>query len=45
MTHTSEDVYKRQGIHAYNECVDIAEIIHCAKVYFGVLDDLIGFEI
>ncbi len=33
------------GIHAYNECVDIAEIIHCAKVYFGVLDDLIGFEI
>lgn len=33
-----------RGIHAYNECVDKAEIANCAKVYFAVLNDLIGFE-
>jgi succinyl-diaminopimelate desuccinylase len=33
-----------QGIHAYNECVDQAEILNCAKVYLAVLNDLIGFQ-
>ncbi|MDR1977116.1 MAG: M20/M25/M40 family metallo-hydrolase [Synergistaceae bacterium] len=32
------------GIHAYNENVDIEDVINCAKTYFGVLEDLMGFE-
>ncbi len=32
------------GIHSYNEDVEIKDILDCTKVYFGVLEDLIGFE-
>jgi succinyl-diaminopimelate desuccinylase len=32
-----------KGIHAYNENVDKEDVINCAKTYFGVLEDLMGF--
>jgi succinyl-diaminopimelate desuccinylase len=33
------------GIHAYNENVDIEDVVNCAKTYFCVLEDLMGFKI
>lgn len=34
-----------EGIHAYNENVDIEDVVNCAKTYFGILEDLIGFQL
>lgn len=33
-----------EGIHAYNENVDIEDVVNCAKTYMGILEDLIGFD-
>lgn len=33
-----------QGIHSYNENVEIIDIVNCAKTHFAVVADLIGFE-
>jgi succinyl-diaminopimelate desuccinylase len=33
-----------KGIHAYNENVDKEDVVNCAKTYFGILEDLIGFK-
>lgn len=34
-----------EGIHAYNETVDIEDVVNCTKTYFGILEDLIGFSL
>lgn len=34
-----------EGIHAYNENVDIEDVVNCTKIYFGILEDLIGFDL
>lgn len=31
-----------EGIHAYNECVDVKEVIDCTKVYIGTIIDFLG---
>ncbi len=33
------------GIHSYNECVEIQEIINTCKVYLATMDDLTGFNL
>lgn len=33
------------GIHAYNESVDVKEVIDCTKVYIGTIIDYIGVKI
>lgn len=32
------------GVHGYDECADIEDILNCAKTYLGVITDFIGFE-
>lgn len=33
-----------EGIHAYNECVDVQEVIDCTKVYIGTIIDYLGIK-
>ena len=33
------------GVHGYNECAEIEEIINCAKTYMGVVADFLGINI
>lgn len=34
-----------QGIHTYNEDVEIADIVQCAKTYLAVIEDMLGFSV
>ena len=32
------------GVHGYNECADIQDILNCAKTYCAVITDFLGVE-
>lgn len=33
-----------EGIHAYNECVKVEDVINCTKVYIGTIIDYLGVK-
>ena len=33
-----------EGVHAYNETVDVQDVVNAAKVYIGAITDYLGQE-